>query len=379
MNETKRNKIYIYTSLFLFILINSLFCYKYPSRISNTIGILSVIIYTCATLAIYYLHGKEKLSIISKFATLFMIIFTLASLYILNIIPQESIKVDRWEIITLFWENVSNNIYPYAAQTPAGNYPGCMPVYFAITYPFLLMGEIALVTLSTLWITFLYLKKRLTNNDFSAVILFVFTSLIIYWETYTRSTILMNTLLFFLIFIQLKKRPNNIRHFYLYAILAGAIISTRNNFIIPIIIWGIYVYTNNLIGFTKLLKWFGIMFITFISTFLPFIFKYPQQFWEYNPFITQGTALLPFSWICCIVTFILLSSIKCKKFDDVMFLSGITFFLLATGHFIHFTMKYGNDAILTGKVDISYYIFCIPFFIYSMLNTSKKTAKNSSF
>ena len=375
MNEiinTTREKIHIYISLFLFILINSLFCYKYPSRISEPVGVLSVITYVCFVVAIYYMHSKEKLSAIAKYATLSMIVFTVLSLYILNVIPQESVKVDRWEIITLFWENVSNGIYPYAVQTPAGNYPGCMPVYFAIAYPFFLIGEIAVVTLATLWISFLYFKEQLTKNDFSTVMLLMFVTPVIYWETYSRSTILMNTLLFFLIFLQLKEIPGCKRRcFYLYAILAGLIISTRNNFLIPIIIWSIYAYTNRLIGFTNLVKWLGVMFATFASTFLPFIIAYPSQFMEYNPFITQGTALLPFSWICCIVSIVLLFSIKCKRFGDVVFLAGITFFLLATGHFIYFTMRYGNDAVLNGKVDISYYIFCIPFFIYNILNISK--------
>ena len=349
----------------IWIIINSLFVFKYSYRLSPCIAIVTTLIYNGVLYCCLGFCYKRMTLFSDKVWYLFLLGVTAFSALIFQIIPVETIKVDRWEMIQIFWDAVHAGVYPYAVHSPAGNYPGPMPVYFLIAYPFYLLQEIGWLGVIAVWLTFLFIKKQhLEQKQQTFMFLFIMLSVTIYYEIVTRSTILLNSMVFIFYYVGLKNlHKYSTLKFYGYALLGGIIFSTRNVFAIPMVLWGVSVLLSQRIKFMKLLKWCICFCSSFFATFIPFLISYSSQFWQYNPFITQGSALLPFSYILLFVMLAFLLPLLCKKEVDVFFLSVILFFAVVTTHVIYSICNVGINAFLFSGADISYYIFCIPFIL----------------
>src|SRR4029079_14747578 len=90
----------------------------------------------------------SKLGIFSRYFQLFAIGgLNIASYFVFQRLPQDSINVDRWSVIVSFWDSFFRGEYVYFAKSHLGNLPGPMPVYFIIALPFYLIGEIGYLTL----------------------------------------------------------------------------------------------------------------------------------------------------------------------------------------------------------------------------------------
>lgn len=353
----------------LFTLINILFCFKYACRISGIVGGITVLSYVVFLAILSILYKKGKIHFPFKVWIVLLSGFTLVSVSIFQWIPTESLHVDRWEMIQLFWDSALQGQYPYGTPSPTGNYPGPMPTYFLLAFPFYMLNEVGWMTLIAIWLS-LYYWRKLEAKRLSLLMLLLLSSLSIYWEIFARSTIYINSLLFFLYFIELKKLPqcSNARFFGL-AILGGILLSTRNVFVLPLIIWVGYVIRKQEIPLVKLFSWGGCFLLSFMVTFLPFYLMDPEIALQRNPFITQGSVLLPFQYVLLFVGWAVVNSFFCKRYTDVCMQSGVLLFLTITGHVIYALSESGIDAYLTAGADISYYIFCFPFLLESIVNT----------
>ena len=121
-----------YLSLLMFITINILFYFKYLSKISIACGAITSVLYILFIIFLF----KYKPTFGRKLVNVGIITFIIATSSLLFFIPKEIFTADRWIIIDLFWDSVSNGLYPYAEKTSIGNYPGAMPFYFLLCYPF---------------------------------------------------------------------------------------------------------------------------------------------------------------------------------------------------------------------------------------------------
>lgn len=353
----------------LFVAINILFYFKYLYRVSFAVAIMSVVGYLVFLGALSCLYKKKKLVFPVWFWTFLLILLTVGSGIVLHLIPKESLNVDRWEMIQIFWDATSNGIYPYGVHGATGNYPGPMPFYFVLAYPFYRIGEIGWMTVVGIWITFFYFKKRLDSNNLGLSMLLVLSSLPLYWEIVARSTVFINSVLFALYFFSLRRLPDCTKWgFYGWALLGGVLFSTRNVFVLPLIIWGMYVYFKKRLGFIRLMKWGGCFILAFILTFVPFYCMDSHTFMRLNPFVIQGNVLLPFFWVACFVGVAFVIPFFCKRYSDVNFYSGILLFITITGHVICAFCDNGIDAYLRAGADISYYLFCFPFLLKSIVN-----------
>lgn len=368
-----RTKIQRFIAGCLFITINVLFYFKYLYRVSLATSLLGVGVYLVFMYFLYFLYRRKKLLFPTWMWIGLMGLFTIGSGVILHLISKESLNVDRWEMIQLFWDTASNGIYPYGVHSPGGNYPGPMPFYFILAYPFYKIGEIGWMTIIGLWITFAYIYKKLDLNNLAFVMLLLLSSLAMYWEIFARSTIYINSLLFAIYFFHLKDLPRRTGlDFYGWAVLGGILFSTRNVFALPLIIWGIYVCLNKEMTIMRLFKWGACFVITFIATFLPFYWMDPHTFMKLNPFITQGDVLMPFSYIIGFLALAFVFPLLCKKYSDIWFYSGLLLFMTITGHVIYALSDSGIDAYLTSGADISYYIFCYPFLLKTIVNKDEE-------
>lgn len=353
-------------SVLMFITINLLFYFKYLYRISMSVAIIGVLFYIVLS---FYLFQKTKtISLsISRLKVLIGFIFFISILCIIGLyaIPRESLNVDRWEVIQVFWDSVCQGNNPYGAKNSVGNYPGPMPIYFLLYYPFYVIGEIGYSTLLLLVIGLFYFYKKYSLQTFFLIASLLFTSVFIFWEIVTRSTILINACLFcyFFLFI-LKIRPSSPKQFYFSALIGGLIFSIRNVFILPMIIWGIYMLHSQALKWFQLLKW-GIVFIfSFGITFIPFLFLWFKEFLVMNPFLIQSSVLIPFQFILGFMVLAIGLGFMAKNETDVFFYSCTILFLMIITHIGYWIFREGfMEGYLNSRGDISYFLFSVPFLL----------------
>lgn len=365
------SKIQVYISTLLFIVINVLFYFKYIGRVSPLIGVASILCYIVFIYFLFFFYKKKGKLFPSTFQILLLIVFAISSVITLFYIPKESLNVDRWEMIEIFWDSASNGIYPYGVHSPSGNYPGPMPFYFILCYPFYCLGEIGFTAIIGIFIWIFYIQKK-KKNAIDLTILLLFSSLAMYWEIFSRSTVFFNSCLFFIWFTTLYNLDKKSTFlFYLSAVIGGLLFSTRNIFAIPLLIYGIYMLRNGM-NFIKLLKWGVCFIVVFILTFMPFVILDWEQFFVMNPFIIQSSFLLPFRFVLIFLGASIIISFMCKNFKDVIFYSGIFLFILITGYVIYSLNRNGIESFFVAGADISYYIFCFPFFLEVIINNNNR-------
>ena len=328
------------------------------------------------SLTYYYL--KKRIVYKRWIVVLSFAIYILIHLILFFIIPKESIYVDRWSVITSFWDYAIQGKYPYYATSFAGNAPGPMPFYFVLALPFYFFGEIGLFSLTGLILTIYFFYKTKDKDSFFYILLLLITSPAIFWEISTRSTILINSTLMLIIFYYIKKiELLNKKSFWLTAIFGGLLLSTRTVYSLIFLIWGIYVLKNQILPFTRLFKWTSIFLLSFMFTFVPLIIFYYNDFFIMNPFIIQSSSLIPSNILPFLYLFAIILSFFCKKANDVIFLGGIILFVSILVYFVfHATSIDIKEAFLGRTIDISYFIFSIPFLLYTS-NDSKKNIRNS--
>ena len=362
----------------LFITVNLLFYFKYAYRISWEAGVCAALGYLLFVFLLYFLWRRGRLAFPRWlwFGALATLAVGAGALF--HLIPKESLNVDRWEMIQLFWDSVAEGVYPYGAHSEEGNYPGPMPVYFILAYPFYKIGEIGWMAVVGVALFLVFYARRLELNDLGVLMALVFSSVAIYWEIFARSTIWINALLFFLYLYSLRRLPRSSGlWFYGMAALGGALLSTRTVFILPLMVWGIHVLRRKAISLARLIRW-GICFLgAFALTFLPFYLMDPHTFTRLNPFITQGDVLLPFAWVLAFVGLTFFLAFLARREREVYFYGGLSLFMVITGHVAYGLYDNGIASFLTDGADISYYLFCFPFLLETIVNKDEYDTRQS--
>ena len=122
----KKNFLYL-TLTFMYLLVNAVFVLKYGSRIV-THGSFLLVLYLLAVPAVFWLLIKLPSRIFNNQTYVAIVIaFSVFMGIVFFIIPQESLRVDRYEMIKIFWDNVFSGINPYTPRENS-NIPGPFPV-----------------------------------------------------------------------------------------------------------------------------------------------------------------------------------------------------------------------------------------------------------
>jgi len=379
-----------YVGLLMFVFINGLFLFKYLGRINAVFGIVSVGIYVAAVFYLSRLLYSHRMHVNAKFNLGLIVLYVCGLLVFLWYIPKESFGVDRWSVITSFWDFALDGKYPYFAQSFSGNYPGPMPFYFILAFPFYLIGEIGLFSISGLLLLLYFFRKKKSDDTFVYSSFLLLSSTIIFWEISCRSTLLINAvLIFILLYFLVDIKEMDKKRFWMSAIISGLLLSTRSSFSLVFVVWGIYVLKNNLLPFRKLFVW-GIVFVlSFSLTFLPLVLFFPNDFFVMNPFVIQSSFLLPVNWIPPLFIIAIISGFLCKNKMDVIFYSGLTLFVAILIYFFYHIAGNGVfialwesviDAVLQNSarasgvttvilgevIDTSYFTMAIPFILYTI-------------
>ncbi len=370
-------------ALAITIFVNLLFVYKYTERVLPFPGLLVLLMAVFYTLIWHY---KDKPRISSKLFHTFLwgsfFAFLLISMFLFRKIPMESLNVDRWSVITSFWDNYFDSKYVYFAKSHMGNPPGPMPFYFIIALPFYLIGELGYLPLLGLLIFLVLLLKTKASLGIKLwALVFVLTSFFFLWEVVTRSPLFLNSTLIVILAIWYNSLDKRRWGFYLAvnAILAGFLLSTRNVYIIPYIILFLYSLLYKQISFKNLFLYSILSVSTFAITFIPFVLNYLDDFFVMNPFIVQSSFLIPFHFTIAFFTIAIVGAFFCKQKLDTFFFSGITLFTSIVIYFIYHIFRVGfHAAYLESVVDISYFIFCIPFLLYYLIKSEQDQPKHQT-
>lgn len=349
-------------SFTLFLFVSFLFTYKYLERFTQWAILLSVIV---SLLYIVLYRTQHLLKFINKKLEIsFIIVFIVACFFIWKKVPIETLNVDRWSVISSFWDSYFANEYAYFAKSFAGNPPGPMPFYFILALPFYWVGELGFLSIiGVLFFYWLMWYKKVNTINRILILLLILSAFFNLWEVISRSNIFLNASLVLgsLIYI-LNQKVFTLKILIISGIFIGLLISTRNVFVISYIICFLYLWRVKAIQFKQLFVLGIISLLIFALTFIPVVYGHLEDFKQMNPFIVQSTFLIPFEYTVLFVLIAIGSSFLCKNKNDVYFYNALVLFVSILIYLIYYICLQGfTQAFTNSTVDISYFIFCIPF------------------
>ncbi len=377
---SSRIKELIAVSILTFI--NFIYIYKYVLRYTEWALLISIFISGIQLTTFLkrdrlYLSKKIKWTV-SGFAILFVLsLIVISYLYI----PIETLNVDRWSIMSSYISHMLDGKYPYFATSFAGNPPGPMPFYYLIALPFYALGEYSILSaLGYLGIIIWIFKTRITQNNIVFVLLYFLSSFAMIWEITTRSNIFtFSCLVLLALNLHNTKVHINKLHVFIYGLICGLALCTRSVFILAYIVF----FTHDVFSKAqsrKTIIFLTYAFIGFIIPFAPLLIEHYNDFWIMNPFIVQSSFFLPTYYVIIFILIAFALSIFSKSYLDKLFYSGVSLFIViliySSYHLIHsgFQVSY-----IDSKVDISYFIFSIPFLLmYLLANKNNDKSKLST-
>lgn len=366
-------------AVLILVFINFVFFYKYSSRYTE-FGLAISTLIVILQLAIYRFHKSIHIPYKFKQIICFGLLFGIGALVVYShvALPVETLNVDRATVISSFLTELFKGEYPYYARSHMNNYPGPMPIYFLIAAPFYLLGELSILSAFGYLIFVFIIGNRLNSSTHINFILFYFlTSAVLAWEITTRSNVLsISTFILVVLLGFLNLHPLKKSRFYILAILTGLLLSTRSIYILVYFVFFISSLTLREITFKRLLLFLSVALLAFLSSFLPLIVHFKDEFFTMNPFIIQSSFLIPSYYTAIFILISIVLAFLVKSKSDKLFYSGISLFISILIYSIYHLVNYGYEkSYLNSNVDISYFIFCMPFLLIYLLN--KEIYKNS--
>ena len=375
MEISAADKIKSNISLSLFLFINLIFAIKYLSRITDFAIPISIVI-TSICFLIWKYQAKLQVFVKQlKFINVvgFSVLF-IASYFVFQKVPVASLNVDRWSVITSFWDNFFAGEYVYFALSHMNNYPGPMPFYYILALPFYILGELGYLTIIGLLAFILLLevlKKPIITQ--TAYFIIIATSPFFLWEIVGRSNIFFNSTLILISIVYFFKTIEK-KNLFWNGIIIGLLLSTRNVYAIPYVILFLFALKNKDISIKNTIVVGLIAMLTFAATFLPFVIGHFDDFLKMNPFIIQSSYLMPFEFSLACIVLSFLSYFVVKNRRDVYFFSAVILFITIALHFLWMASQHGMyDAFFNSKADISYFILCTPFLLFHIISCENTT------
>lgn len=377
-------RIKIYSSFLILLSINFLFGAKYFSRYTEWGMIIASGLVFIQVLFLYFFYtNKEFLKnkavyIVGYGAVVFLIAVAILIHYK---IPLESLNVDRYSVISSYLDNLFNDEYPYYAKSHMGNPPGPMPFYFIVAMPFYLIGELNLLSLSGYLVALVLILKRISadNNRLIYLVLILMSSPFLYWELSTRSNVFTFSLFVLVALMNSYKtleKETTKKRFWLSSLLFGISLSTRAAFITSYIIFFIFMIRRNINSRGIILKYVcgGAFFFTL--TFVPLVLRYPNDFFFINPFIIQASFLVPTIYTVFFIIISIGMGFLVKKKSDMIFYQGLVLFIVVLIYFIYHIIISGiQAAYFDSIIDISYFIFCLPFLYFFIIKNYSNSVR----
>ncbi len=365
----------------ILLLLNFIFAFKYISRI-NDHALLISICYISFLIFIFVLSKKVDFRFLKNnvFFYSFVALYTIAHIVLFHYIKIETLNVDRWSVISSFWEQAFNGQYPYNAQSHMGNYPAPLPFYFILALPFDLISEIGYLAILGIIIFAVFLRNNLSPAGSFGSLFILLLSVSVFWEISVRSTILINTILFMLYLFGLEKVDFEIKkQYWTSAIIGGLLLSTRTIFALPMVIYVVFLFKSKEVSLQSLIGWSLIALGTLILTFLPLFIFFLPEFIVRNPFNVQTDHLFPFNISLVFIVLSIIFGFICSKKREILYYTSGIFVLVLITYFFLFIHRYGfMYAYLKSNIDISYMLFAFPFLLFISFSDENITTNPDS-
>lgn len=357
------------------VLINLIFAFKYLSRSTDHFFILSIF-YISILILLFVVIRRIDLKLFNSNIFFYSLVFlySLVHIILFHFIKAETLNVDRWSVISSFWEQAFNGQYPYNAQSHMGNYPAPLPFYFVMALPFNLIGEIGYLSLAGILILAVFLRKNLSPRNSVGALVILFLSVSVFWEISTRSTILINSI-FFMVYLFWLGKVNfeNKKQYWISAIIGGLLLSTRTIFALALVIYVVYLFKSKEVRFKKLIIWSLIIVSVLLLTFVPLLVFYTPEFLIRNPFNVQTDHLFPFNISVIFIALAAISGFICSRKQDLVFYIASIFVLVLITYFYLCNQRYGfTDAYFKSGIDLSYLLFAFPFLLYFSFSSNNR-------
>jgi hypothetical protein len=212
-------------------------------------------------------------------------------------IPIETVRVDRWELMSNFLDRLFHGDYPYLASSKFNVPPPVpFPWLYLVSIPAWLTGELGLFP----FLTVALLVWAAPRRNRPLLVWALATSLPVWYEIAVRSNILANAAL---VGAFLMTQPGRTTSSVLKsAVLGGVVLCTRASFIAPVLIWAGHVFLARR-QWKNALVWSATAVFVAVLPFalLIAIWGWPL-FLEWNPLRYQGAIQSP--WIPLAILFV---------------------------------------------------------------------------
>ena len=314
-------------------------------------------------------HISERFSQVSSILLTIGLLAAIAGSIIL--IDPYTIRVDRWSATTFFLDALRDGIYPYGVHTHVSetNFPSPFPLWQYLNIPFWLIGDVGWIQAFFLpvFLICVYVYFRSWHAVMNALLL-LYLSPAYWWEIATRSDSLSNAFLVCSLVLLLETHTIKMdKHWWLMAIIAGCLASTRLSAIIPI---ALYLFKPWLEADWKIKIGFVAIAATILfCAFAPYIFWDTESwiFFRRNPFMSQTSPGNP--WILGIMILIAIG-IAYKKQTFYYYAYTTSVFMFAFMLFTQLGVIYRSAEPVTLFdicCDISYFTLALPYAIIALI------------
>ncbi len=343
-------------AVLILLFINLLFLYKYGGRVTS-LAAPAVVVYALFWWAILKWAAKFTVQawMLGVAIGWVALITVITHLYV----PLADLNVDRWSVISSFLEALYAGDYPYAALSHLGNPPGPMPVYYLLAAPFHALGVLEVLSALGYTVALIWLYRQ--GGGAAAGMLLLLSSPFMYWEIATRSNLFTFSLLTLWGLTNFVRRPD-----YLRAVVVGLLLSTRSVYALAYLIYYAALLREG-VPFRRVLGLTVVSALAFGLSFLPLIIGWPEGFVKMNPFIVQGSFLVPPVVIVAFFVLALLAAYRAQQ-KTAPWLSGVVLFVAILIYGCVLVGSYGwQVAYVDSRIDISYFLFCVPFLGFYVL------------
>lgn len=283
-----------------------------------------------------------------------------------ELLARNLLTNDRWSGMQSFWDFALSGKYPYASAAYNGNTNVASPGYYLLGLPFSIAPFIWAMGAAG----FLLFQRfvNVTSSTANWGLLFTFCCFAIWYENVSASTIFLNAALAIIAI----RYSYNAKNPIWVGLALGLILATRSVMLLPLALLLAQKIGSKQWTWKQLFTGGIIIGAVNLMFYMPFLLFYRDEFMAYNPLAEQSARFLPVWAVAILLVMAVFIGFKTTTYKKLLFGTGIVLFLTAFWHAALLAAKVGIvQSITESYTDITYFNFCLPFFIAYLAETGE--------